>query len=165
MAKAMLKKFLFIDFFQDGVCITTDKNIGYCVKVNECLKIRSIVENEPVSNKNKTYLRRNQCGYSERQPYVCCDASLKLELLPASNSCGPSFSSPRILGGSQTSIDEFPWTALVQYQQENSKELSFGCGGSLINQNYVLTAAHCVVSKVVKKNKPLVKMYTFLGQF
>lgn len=39
----------------------------------------------------------------------------------------------RIVGGAQTTINEYPWMAA----------LSMGCGGSLIADRWVLTAAHC----------------------
>ncbi|MGD8846883.1 MAG: trypsin-like serine protease, partial [Desulfobacteraceae bacterium] len=45
-----------------------------------------------------------------------------------------------IIGGTQTPVDTYPWmTALLD---KSSHELF--CGGSLIAENWVLTAAHCV---------------------
>ncbi|KAK6638911.1 hypothetical protein RUM43_007181 [Polyplax serrata] len=48
----------------------------------------------------------------------------------------------RIIGGTTTDIDEFPWLALLQYSYPNGK-ISHECGGVLISKRYVLTAAHC----------------------
>ncbi|KXJ82503.1 hypothetical protein RP20_CCG013184 [Aedes albopictus] len=49
----------------------------------------------------------------------------------------------RIVGGSDTSLEEFPWFALLNYVNRKGVE-AFKCGGSLINRRYVLTAAHCL---------------------
>uniref|UniRef100_A0A182JJG4 Peptidase S1 domain-containing protein n=1 Tax=Anopheles atroparvus TaxID=41427 RepID=A0A182JJG4_ANOAO len=44
----------------------------------------------------------------------------------------------RVIGGNASDIDRFPWMASLFYRAR------FTCGGSLINDRYVLTAAHCV---------------------
>lgn len=44
----------------------------------------------------------------------------------------------RIVGGQETTIDRYPWQ--VSLQRLNSHF----CGGSLYNENIVITAAHCV---------------------
>ncbi|XP_065073047.1 CLIP domain-containing serine protease B4-like [Ochlerotatus camptorhynchus] len=62
--------------------------------------------------------------------------------LPKPPRCGMALSD-RLIGGPQTQIDEFPWTALIQYRKSNGLT-GFFCGGSLINSRYVLTAAHCI---------------------
>ncbi|XP_049301265.1 trypsin-1-like [Anopheles funestus] len=45
----------------------------------------------------------------------------------------------RVIGGNTSDIDRFPWMAALYYRER------FTCGGSLINDRYILTAAHCVV--------------------
>jgi len=45
----------------------------------------------------------------------------------------------RIVGGTQASLNEWPWQVALMYGNSQF------CGGSLINDRYVLTAAHCVV--------------------
>ena len=54
--------------------------------------------------------------------------------------------STRIVGGSSISISQAPWqVALIDLQKANNYAGQF-CGGSLISAQWVLTAAHCVVS-------------------
>ncbi|XP_044728473.1 trypsin-1-like [Chrysoperla carnea] len=57
---------------------------------------------------------------------------------PCSCSCGERNEASRIVGGQTTLQNEFPWIARLSYFNR------FYCGGMLINDRYVLTAAHCV---------------------
>ncbi|XP_047485799.1 trypsin alpha-3-like [Penaeus chinensis] len=50
--------------------------------------------------------------------------------------CGQKAAS-RIVGGATTGVNEWPWQAALMYGSQQF------CGGSLINDRYVLTAAHC----------------------
>ncbi|XP_058829116.1 CLIP domain-containing serine protease B4-like [Topomyia yanbarensis] len=62
--------------------------------------------------------------------------------LPEPGTCGIQVSD-RIYGGNITSIDSYPWTAILVFRQTGYKSDLFHCGGSLISNRYVLTAAHC----------------------
>ncbi|XP_056392704.1 serine protease 33-like [Hyla sarda] len=51
--------------------------------------------------------------------------------------CGRPMISERIVGGADAAIEEWPWQVTLQIE-------GFGqCGGSLITNSWVLTAAHC----------------------
>lgn len=55
--------------------------------------------------------------------------------------CGLAQRSKRIVGGSQTEVNEYPWQAAVITRSGGF------CGGSLISDQWVLTAAHCTDGK------------------
>ncbi|RZC36244.1 Trypsin domain containing protein, partial [Asbolus verrucosus] len=47
----------------------------------------------------------------------------------------------RIIGGQEARAAEFPWQAAVYVDTANGK---YFCGGSLISEQWILTAAHCL---------------------
>ena len=72
------------------------------------------------------------------------DLLSKIQLLDH-ETCGQVAPEARVLGGSETSIFEFPWMALIAYGTKCPDSQSmFLCGATVINKNYLLTAAHCV---------------------
>ena len=61
------------------------------------------------------------------------------------SSCEHTFSvCPRIVGGEEAPIGKYPWLALLGYTNGRSNKIQYACGGALIGDQYVLTAAHCV---------------------
>jgi len=44
----------------------------------------------------------------------------------------------KIYGGTNSKYLSWPWMALIELKNE------FKCGGTIINENWVLTAAHCL---------------------
>jgi secreted trypsin-like serine protease len=44
----------------------------------------------------------------------------------------------RIVGGSDDVIENIPWQISLQFNNQHA------CGGSILNENTILTAAHCV---------------------
>ncbi|VVC88309.1 unnamed protein product [Leptidea sinapis] len=95
------------------------------------------------------------CEYDVKMPKVCCnkfvstgsrsgiDITSEASLLPTE--CG-NISGERIVGGKVADMYAFPWMALIIHKKRN--RFDFGCGGTIINSKYILTAAHCVDSTV-----------------
>ncbi|KAB0803011.1 hypothetical protein PPYR_05197 [Photinus pyralis] len=52
--------------------------------------------------------------------------------------CGLTYKHNRIVGGVETQVNEYPWMVVLL---NNNR---FYCGGSVINNKFVLTAGHCV---------------------
>ncbi|CAF0945907.1 unnamed protein product [Brachionus calyciflorus] len=60
--------------------------------------------------------------------------------------CGYRFNN-RIVGGSDSVVNTWPWTVSLNYNFNHI------CGGTLINQQWVLTAAHCFPNLVASAYK------------
>ena len=64
--------------------------------------------------------------------------------------CGQSFVpeiNRRIVGGSEANFGQFPWQAQIWTYKPYNDTPIFSCGGTLISDELILTAAHCVPFK------------------
>ncbi|XP_017874639.1 PREDICTED: serine protease easter [Drosophila arizonae] len=151
-----------------GYCTTPTEQSGTCIYLRDCTYLFELIQKRTLSSSERSLLQNSQCGYRNGQVLICCANSRQLSeqpiwgqkqpqsqpqpqpsmpisrsgLLPQAPNCGDNFAD-RVVGGINTAINEFTWLALIEYTKPNN-DIGHHCGGSLINNRYVLTAAHCV---------------------
>lgn len=69
---------------------------------------------------------------------------------------------PLVWGGVSPNITEFPWHATMYYEQPN-KSKKFFCGATIIQENLLITAAHCVYDDSNKRLIDANKIYVATG--
>ncbi|XP_044265790.1 CLIP domain-containing serine protease 2-like [Tribolium madens] len=126
-------------------CQTPNNYFGKCIPIEDCPLLNFFFENgiQTLTQNDTLYLKKSLCGFADEKPKVCCPVNTLLE----SSICGIGYQK-KIIGGRKTEIDEFPWMALLERERSNGTR-EFVCGGALISNKYVLTAAHCAVLKLV----------------
>nr|Q8I6K0.1 RecName: Full=Phenoloxidase-activating factor 3; AltName: Full=Prophenoloxidase-activating factor III; AltName: Full=Serine protease-like protein PPAF-3; Contains: RecName: Full=Phenoloxidase-activating factor 3 light chain; Contains: RecName: Full=Phenoloxidase-activating factor 3 heavy chain; Flags: Precursor [Holotrichia diomphalia]BAC15604.1 prophenoloxidase activating factor-III [Holotrichia diomphalia] len=124
-------------------CTTPNGETATCLPIESCKIFWDYVVTSGADPEINSFLRASLCRQGNY--VVCCGSTLKFNsALPDRTECGLQ-DDFKVLGGEDTDLGEYPWMALLQ-QTKTSGAKSFGCGGSLISDRYVLTAAHCVVS-------------------
>ncbi|XP_036429191.1 serine protease 28 isoform X1 [Colossoma macropomum] len=61
------------------------------------------------------------------------------------NNCGVAPLNTRVVGGADAPVGNWPWQVSIHYSGRHI------CGGTLIHQDWVLTAAHCILSTDTSK--------------
>ncbi|XP_044756926.1 CLIP domain-containing serine protease 14D-like isoform X2 [Coccinella septempunctata] len=129
---------VFSEFGINKKCITPHGDIGTCKELTSCHLFhthRNLLNNVSV----KKYLRQSYCGTRYNMALICCGP----EGRNLFQECGLMDKyKPKIYGGEVTKT-HFPWMVAIQYREHNEVPV-FKCQGFLINQHFVLTAAHCL---------------------
>ncbi|XP_037951152.1 serine protease 7 [Teleopsis dalmanni] len=174
-------------------CSSPNRVAGYCVSVYECPSLLEVLKRNQLTPSQLQFLQESQCqnGYG-RPPFVCCTPDIDFNrpvttttttpisvttttqrtvitrgngrgnILPVPNECGPNTLAKKIYNGIETALDEYPWMVLLEYREKNGNRI-LNCGGSLINQRYVITAAHCVKGQIEQQVGQLVTVR--LGEY
>ncbi|RVE47478.1 hypothetical protein evm_007889 [Chilo suppressalis] len=124
-----------------------------CIIVNivdaqETTVVNSTFAAKNVNEKQNTPAVKQK--YRVDNDYIGIKAHNSIDFLPNRTICGLLSDEDRIFGGENAALDEFPWLARIKYLLNNGKEV-YACAGSLITNNYVLTAAHCAVNLTIKE--------------
>ena len=99
-------------------------------------------------------LLNGECVQIQKQPVQCGNVPLEINnLITSSNSQWDIGDVARIVGGEDAERDEFPW----QISLRNAPNYSGFCGGSIIDEYHILTAAHCI-------EDPNQKLYVVVGE-
>ena len=140
--------------FLGNNCTLASGSEGICVKYKNCTTVSSL--------KNIT-----KCEFEQDELIICCEVEELTSfdygypslddnpIFPPSNLTLPRFYQtlcenheprtkfvPNIIAGVEADVREFPFQVALGYQINNT--LEFNCGGSLILNDFVITAAHCV---------------------
>ncbi|XP_060074620.1 mucin-2-like [Ylistrum balloti] len=81
------------------------------------------------------------------EPTLNCNSGQQVQLQCEHNECGvrsPNLMTPYIIGGTKSFLGQWPWTVAIKINQK------FICGGTLISQQWVVTASHCIESVSAK---------------
>ncbi|KAH8383431.1 hypothetical protein KR009_008598 [Drosophila setifemur] len=142
-----------------------DGRSGYCILAYQCLHV---IREYRVHG---THI--DVCTHRNNLPVICCpladkhvlaqrisatkcqeynEAARRLQLADTGRTfsgkqCVPSV--PLIVGGTATRHGLFPHMAALgwtQGSQSETSDIKWGCGGTLVSDLYILTAAHCATS-------------------
>ncbi|XP_065073005.1 serine protease grass-like isoform X2 [Ochlerotatus camptorhynchus] len=134
--------------FRESLSCTTPNSIpGQCITVHRCRHILNMFKTQTmIPPAQQSFIRQSACHLPNVKYAVCCQLdeierpAPDISLLPTE--CGIT-TADRVAGGDETGVFEFPWMALLRYRDFEGGIVD-GCGGTLINDRYVLTAAHCL---------------------
>uniref|UniRef100_A0A182PLN5 CLIP domain-containing serine protease n=1 Tax=Anopheles epiroticus TaxID=199890 RepID=A0A182PLN5_9DIPT len=127
-------------------CQTPSGTAGICEPVKNCSYVRKILQSPDFSHYDTTYLETLKCGEmtvpmrKKPIPLLCCPK------FGNSPTCGAQNIADRIYFGEETERGEHPWAGLLFYNVGRNRTVP-KCGGALVSERYVITAAHCTVDK------------------
>ncbi|KAJ3666930.1 hypothetical protein Zmor_002352 [Zophobas morio] len=144
------------DIIRSPCTLQSSNSPGECKLLTECKEI----QDEAVLG----YKTPQSCGFEGTQTVVCCPKSRRpgdisekkcseyASYTKEKQLCGHNIVK-RIVGGKPAGRTEFPHMAIFGYEKRGSENIQWLCGGSLISEQYILTAALCLSSRLVGEPK------------
>ncbi|XP_055618622.1 serine protease persephone-like isoform X2 [Toxorhynchites rutilus septentrionalis] len=151
------------ELYEGDACRLNDGTSGICSESTKCpWFIETII-------KKKRFNERVSCGFDGNIEVICCKTSgvagtpaptttpttttQKIDLTPGVRvglACDrvPPINNRltfHIIDGEEAEDGEFPFMAALGYENEDdSRAYDYRCGASLISENFLVTAAHCI---------------------
>ncbi|CAG9797695.1 unnamed protein product [Chironomus riparius] len=142
-------------------CRTPDEISGYCINVKQCPVVLNTFIQRQKDPEYIQYIRNSnaRCDYAAQT--ICCPNEDSPATQPPPPQTSPAslssrsqlFTPPRcgmskvphnrVVGGAPAKQGGWPWMALLGYRNDLG-ELGWKCGGSIISNRHILTAAHCI---------------------
>ncbi|XP_070494753.1 uncharacterized protein [Chironomus tepperi] len=120
-----------------GKCILKDNRPGVCKYMSSCDYVKQLYQ----SRKTSDIVR---CQFIGKNPVVCCPTANKFRQAICTNKTIPLKIQDNIIRGYRAEVGEFPFQAALGFASTTDDSIEFRCGGSLIADDIILTAAHCV---------------------
>ncbi|XP_026477687.1 venom protease-like [Ctenocephalides felis] len=138
-------------------CSTPERRQGACVNIRRCVPLIRVLQAAARQPEAAVYLRNSVCGYEGSDPKVCCalvatpttskPAPITKGLLTKENGCGFSNAThPKVVGGTPAELNSWPWLAVLGYRRGDGT-YRWLCGGTLVSDRHIVTAAHCVFGR------------------
>ncbi|XP_065204629.1 venom protease-like [Planococcus citri] len=142
-------------------CRTPNNEAGNCMNIKNCPHLNDKLKGT-LNQKDRDLLSKSQCGRDTTGVKVCCNLNSNETTVPrtgdpvnptGSNNtaatdysiCGKSKrNTNKIVGGQNSSLGDWPWIVAIGYRRPSNPNTLWECGGSLISDRWVITAAHCI---------------------